>query len=74
MQLMEYGEGQPITPETYASHKFAPVFDKYLVSAKACNDGCLIIRQDESDENGTSIGFDLPIIKLIIRELKWQET
>lgn len=70
MQLMEYGEGQPITPETYASHKFAPVFDKYLVSAKACNDVCLIIRQDESDENGTSIGFDFADYKTYNKRAK----
>lgn len=58
LQMMAYGEGQAITPEEYSTHKFAPAFDKYLVAAKACPSQCLILRQQESDEEGNVLGFD----------------
>ena len=57
-QMMTYGEGQAITPKEYSTHKFAPAFDKYLVAAKACPSQCLILRQQESDEEGNVLGFD----------------
>ena len=58
LQMMAYGEGQAITPEEYSTHKFAPAFDKYFVAAKACPSQCLILRQQESDEEGNVLGFD----------------
>ena len=58
-QMMTYGEGQAITPKEYSTHTFAPAFDKYLVAAKACpSSQCLIIRLDEVDEEGNSLGYD----------------
>lgn len=59
LQMMEYGEGKKITPTEYATHKFAPAFNKYLVAAKACpNNNCLILREGESNDDGSFAGYD----------------
>lgn len=58
MELMTYGEGQTITPQAYAVHKFAPAFNLYLVAAKACPEtNCLVERNSEKDENGNLTGY-----------------
>ena len=60
IQMMTYGEGQTVNYKNYPYTAFSPAFDKYLVSVKACpvGSGCLILREDETDESGTSIGYD----------------
>ena len=59
LQMMAYEEGQAITPKDYSTHTFAPAFDKYLVAAKACpSSSCLILREEEFDEEGNSLGYN----------------
>lgn len=62
IQIMTYEEGQAITPSAYGVHKFAPVFEKYLVKAKACTDNgygtCLVDRNSILNDNGAAIGYD----------------
>lgn len=61
IQIMSYEEGQAITPSAYGVHKFAPVFEKYLVKAKACTDNgegrCLVGVKGKVNDDGT-IGYD----------------
>ena len=68
---MSYGEGQTITPQEYGTHKFAPVFDKYLVAAKACpTSWCLITRNEETDDSGASVGHDFADYKTFNKKAK----
>ena len=60
LQMMAYGEGQKINYKNYSYQQFAPVFNKYLVSVKACStNGCLIDRTQDIDEGGNVIGYML---------------
>lgn len=71
MQMMTYGEGQTITPEAYAAHKFAPAFHNYLIAAKACpKSWCLIERKAETNESGAMLGYDFGDYKTYNKKAK----
>lgn len=73
LQMMAYEEGKVNSYSNYGYDEFAPVFDKYLVSAKACPDegSCfLVVRGEDTDESGTNVGFDFADYKTYNKKAK----
>lgn len=56
VQMINYGEGQTFNHKNYPWKTTADVFDKYLTSAKACEQSCLIYKGNDKDEEGNPTG------------------
>ncbi len=55
VQMIDYGEGQTFNHINYPWKTTAAIINKYLISAKACEQTCLIDKGNDTDENGTPI-------------------
>ena len=55
VQIINYGEGQTFNHKNYPWNTTAAVIDKYLISAKACEQSCLIFKGNDKDENDNII-------------------